>query len=296
MAYGADNSTLCRFTGSMHGIRQKIVTDNLLGDVAEAQELSVDDLVRRSLESSFEAEDEPGNSRSGESWEAIFALAKRSEDEVFESARRLLFFGDPWVRARGANILGQFRPDSKANARFLALSTALEAESDDRVITSLIYATSHLHDERMLPRYLVYVSHRDPNVRQAVAMSIEPGWGEVAVKALCALCTDEWAGARDWATFKFRISKIDSPEIRHCLRARLDDKEPQVRAEAICALAHRHDLACLKQLVNDLNDLDAFDDYFCHIDAAHALIGCDPDDERSAADLRNELLKLYPHS
>jgi len=66
------------------------------------------------------------------------------------------------------------------------------------------------------------------------------------------------------------------------------------RAEAICALARRRDLACVGQLVRDLGDLGAWDDWACHIEAAEWLLGCEPDDERSPEELRNELVRMYP--
>jgi len=266
----------------------------MLSGMAELERASVEDLITRTLDSSFEAEDEVGNPKSIASWDALMTLVKRDDDEVFEAAKCLLASGDPWRRARGATILGQFQQGSKASERFAALSTALDREDDARTLSCLIHAISHLHDPRTLSRVLGFVQHPNREVRRAVAMSMDAGWGDGAVAALCALCSDEWAGVRDWATFKFRISDIDSDEIRQCLRVRLQDPDPETRAEAICALARRRDLACLKQLVNDLSNLDAWDDYFCHIEAAHQLIGCAPDDERSPEELRDELVRMYP--
>ena len=77
----------------------------------EGVNLSVEELVRRSLDSSFEAEDEAGNARSLAAWEAMGALVKLPNGEVLESVARLL--RSPWQRSRGANILGQFQPESK---------------------------------------------------------------------------------------------------------------------------------------------------------------------------------------
>ena len=105
------------------------------------------------------------------------------------------------------------------------LSAALELERGDRTLTSLIYAISHLRDQRILSKLLTHVSHPNPEVRLAVTMSIEPVWGEAAVGALCTLSADEWDAVRDWATFAFRISPVDAVEIRHCLRARLLDPD-----------------------------------------------------------------------
>jgi HEAT repeat protein len=262
--------------------------------MSEHEPLTLDELIRRCLDSSFEAEEEPGNTQSWASWEAIWKIAKASDGDVLASAKTLLSSRDPWRRARGANILGQLQPSSYDKERFDVLSAAIESEDDDRALTSLIHAISHLHDSRIFSKFLTYVHHPNKEVRRAVAMSIDPNWGDSAVEALCVLCSDESAGVRDWAVFKFRVSTVDSAEIRKCLAARLHDPDPHVRAESICALAHRHDLACLKQLIDDLENLKAFDDDYCHMKAAHELIGCGPDDERSAEDLRAELLRMYP--
>lgn len=256
---------------------------------------SVEELIRRCLDSSFESEDEVGNTRSWASWESLWTLHKHPSDEVLKSVKCLLLSHDPWHRARGADILGQFEFASKA-IRFDALSAALEVENDERTLTSLIYSISHLDDQRILGKFFSLIVHPNREVRRAVAMSIDPKWGDAAVTALCTLSSDDWGGVRDWATFKFRISDVDSTEIRQFLRARLRDPEFQIRAEAICALAHRRDPACLKQLVDDLRNMDILEDYSCHIEVAHELIGCGPDDERPPEDLCAELLRVYPLS
>lgn len=261
--------------------------------MAENGKPSVEELIRRCLDSSFESEDEVGNTQSWASWEAIWMLYKHPSDEVLKSVKCLLLSYDPWYRARGADILGQFEFASKA-IRFDALSDALAVENDERTLTSLIHSISHLHDQRILEKFLSLILHPNREVRRAVAMSIDPKWGDAAVTALCTLSSDVWGGVRDWATFKFRISDVDSSEIRQFLRARLRDPEFQIRAEAICALAHRRDLACLKQLVDDLRNMDILEDYSCHIEAADKLVGCGPDDERLPEDLCAELLRMYP--
>jgi hypothetical protein len=67
-------------------------------------QVSVTELIRRSLDSSFEAEDEVGNAKSIASWEAMAALAAHLDEEVLEAAIGLLHSEDPWHRARGADM------------------------------------------------------------------------------------------------------------------------------------------------------------------------------------------------
>src|SRR5436305_1140202 len=99
--------------------------------MAEEENSSIDELIRRCLDSSFEAEEEPGNTRSCASWDAIYAIAKRREDEALNSGMSLLSSRDPWHRARGANILGQLQPGSKEIERFDLLSAAINVEDDE---------------------------------------------------------------------------------------------------------------------------------------------------------------------
>ncbi|MFN7921591.1 MAG: HEAT repeat domain-containing protein [Bryobacteraceae bacterium] len=256
-------------------------------------EVSVSALIRQSLDSAFEGEDAVGDPRSFAAWEAIATLARRADEQVIKAAATLLGSDDAWHRARGANILGLFPTASWADARFTLLSDALRSEADERAIPSLIHSIGHLHNPRILPRFLELGQHPNREVRLAVAMSIMADWGHQAVAALIGLCADEWGGVRDWATFKFRTSDVDSPEIRQCIRSRLQDPEPAVRAEAICALARRRDLTCLEQLLDDLGRLDDLDDESCHLEAACHLLGCGLDDERSTDELRADLMRMY---
>jgi hypothetical protein len=132
----------------------------------------------------------------------------------------------------------------------------LGTEDDDRTLTSLIHAISQLHDPQTLARVLPLVRHPNREVRRAVAMSMDADWESAGFAHYANYPRTNGRGGT-WATFKFNLSDVDSDEIRQCLRARVDDPEPVIRAEAICALARRHDLACLKQLVDDLGNLDA---------------------------------------
>ena len=231
--------------------------DSILIRMAELDNAPVEQLIERSLDSSFDAENEVGNPKSISSWDAIGALAIRADDEVLEAAKRLLESRDPWHRARGANIPGHFKEGVRTGERFDALSAALDTEEDDRTLSSPIHSIGHLHDPRCLCVFFRFVGHPNREVRRAVAMSMHADWGESAVAALCELCADQWVGVRDWATFQFRTSDVDSDEIRRCLKARIHDPDPPTRGEAVCALARRHDLACLKQLIGDLGNLDA---------------------------------------
>jgi HEAT repeat protein len=254
----------------------------------------IEELIAACLDSSFEAEEEAGDPKSHASWDAICKLGERGDSEVLEAAKRLLTSIDPWHRSRGASILGKFGQGSMVDERYALLTGTLASEKDERVIAAVIHAMSHLHDPRILSYVLAFEQHPYEEARWAVVMAMEPNWGSDAVSALLRLSSDPSASIRDWATFKFRISDVDSSEIREALRARLSDADLQTKGEAICALARRQDIACLEELIYHLGNLDAWDcDYACLMEAADRLLGYDPEDEHSPEEVRNQLIRRF---
>jgi len=262
--------------------------------MVEPPELPVVELVNHALGSSFAGEDEVGNQESVKAWEAIVALHKRADRETLEAGRRLLQSDDAWHRSRGADILGQLGLDARffPDERFDALVMALRAEKDDRVLPSLIHAIAHLHDPKSLSLLLPFIKSNSEPARHAVAMALHASWGQPAISALIELMSDQSASVRDWATFAFRTSKIDSPVIRAALIQRLSDDDVTTRSEAICALAQRGDLCCLEQLRQDLGQDQTWND--CHIEGARILLGRPDEDESSARELLEGLNRAFP--
>jgi HEAT repeat protein len=263
--------------------------------MVDLAELSVADLMERALRSSFAGDDEVGNQESNEAWEAIATLHKRADTETLEAGRHLLRSDDAWHRARGADILGQLgwsAAKSFSDERFDALVTALLAETDARALPPLIHAISHLHEPKSLPYLLPFIKNDSAAVRQAVAMALHASWGQPAISALIDLMSDQSNLVRDWATFAFRTSKVDSPQIRTALVQRLSDDDLTTRAEAICALAQCGDLRCVEQLRRDLGQDQTWDD--CHIEAARVLLARPDEDESSAQELLDGLNSIFP--
>lgn len=262
--------------------------------MVEFAELPVSELVERALRSSFAGDDEAGNQESIEAWQAIVALQKRGDRETLEAGRHLLQSDHAWRRARGADILGQlgFQARSFSDERFEALVTALIAEKDVRALPPLIHAISHLHEPKSLSYLLPFIKNDSAATRQAVAMALHTSWGQSAISALIGLMSDQSDSVRDWATFAFRTSKIDSPQIRTALLQRVSDDDLATRSEAICALAQRGDLRCLEQLRHDLGQDQTWDD--CHVEAARVLLARPDEDESSAQELLDGLNRAFP--
>jgi HEAT repeat protein len=80
---------------------------------------------------------------------------------------------------------------------------------------------------------------------------------EPAVLTLIALSSDPAVDVRSWATFGLGTQiDVDTPAIRNALMARLDDKDPEVRGEALVGLACRHDERVLRALPTELEKDD----------------------------------------
>ena len=264
--------------------------------MGELQAATVAALIARSLDSDFEADDEEDCARaaaSAASWAAVSALAARADEEVFAAARELLLSGDPWHRARGAEILGDFAGGAMRQERLSLFSSALDSEADERVLVSLILATGHLYEPSNAAPFVALAGRANREVRRAIAMVLQADWGATSVAALCRLCTDECSEVREWAAFEFGFSDVDTQEIRECLRLLLNDEAPEVRAEAIRALARRRDLSCLESLVSDLGKLEQWDDLASHLEAARCLLNSSVKDKRTPQELRGELIRRF---
>jgi HEAT repeat protein len=75
----------------------------------------------------------------------------------------------------------------------------------------------------------------------------------VARQTLIELSRDVEPGVRDWATFGLgTYSKIDSPEIRNALLARLADEDDETRGEALFGLAKRKDPRVIPAILSEI--------------------------------------------
>ena len=103
-------------------------------------------------------------------------------------------------------------------------------------------------------QYLAEI-HEDANVRFAVACALGKFADDPrAVQALIALTGDCDEDVRDWATFALGVlGDADSSEIRAALLKRIDDPNPDVREEALVALANRKESRAILTLVTALN-------------------------------------------
>jgi HEAT repeats len=195
-------------------------------------------------------------------WDAVSALQRDGNREIFETAAWWLKESVPLKRARAAAILAQLRMFSNTeqapnepkwlfrDETFPLLVEMLEREENPMVLGSGIAALGHLYNEAGVPIIVKYKDHPDRDVRFSVACALGhfPNHS-LAVATLIPLTRDEDSDVRDWSVFGLGVlGSLDSPEIREALLQRLSDSDEDVREEAAVGLGKRQDLRLLPTL------------------------------------------------
>jgi HEAT repeat protein len=217
-------------------------------------------------------------------WQAIRALQNAATRIVLERVIELTTARETSVRSRAASVLGQLGipqrlfPDECLDA----LVALLEIEQNEEVIESALVALGHLRRTRHLETITRFSTHKDHEIRHAVAFALGGRGEPEAVATLTRLTGDSEAKIRDWATFGIgQIGTVNTPEVCEALFNRLDDSDPDTRFEAICGLAHHGDRRALQPLLEVLKVDPTNDDLW---QPAYELLGIDPNSEDLAGD------------
>jgi HEAT repeat protein len=218
-------------------------------------------------------------------WDAVRTLQTTGSREVFERAVNWCRSGEPLKRARGFDILAQLGKTAEhLNNNFLeecfsVVSTAVEREKDPLPLLSAVHALGHIGNPLAVPLVVKHRIHPSADVRFAVAFALGNfANDERCVETLLALMRDIDEDVRDWATFGLGVQgNLDSDEIRKGLADRLTDTDRDVRGEALCGLAKRHDKRALPALIVELNQADPSDRAF---EAAEAFLDDTLEDAR----------------
>lgn len=144
------------------------------------------------------------------------------------------------------DLLGRAPSSAERRGAVQALLLVLSLSDDDDLTAAVIDALGVLGRESALPALLRAASSDVVQVRASAAAALASVLSDpldhVTRTTLLGLLDDEDEDVRDWAAFCFRsTTEWDSEEVRYVLRARCVDADPDVRQEAVRALAQRGD-------------------------------------------------------
>lgn len=200
-------------------------------------------------------------------WEAVGALRKLGSRAVFERAAVWCGSEDPMKRARGADVLaqigrtGEHPTNNFPDESYLILSALAERERNPLPLLSAIHALGHIGNPLAVPLVIANCEHENPDVRFAVACALGNFADDPrAAPALMTLLDDIDDDVRDWATFGLGVlGAQDSLEIREALVRRMNDRNCDVREEALLALANRKEPRAVPALISELNQPEVSD-------------------------------------
>ncbi|OWQ44435.1 hypothetical protein CDL60_25325 [Roseateles noduli] len=136
------------------------------------------------------------------------------------------------------------------------------------VVRAAVAGLGHRPHAASVEALLGLANSSDSQMRWQVAVALGSYEEPEAIEGLIRLATDPSAEVRDWATFGLgSLRDDDTPEIREALRLNLQDRDEDVRGEALVGLARRGDHDIVDVLITQLTPE-------CHLyelDAAEAL-------------------------
>ena len=187
----------------------------------------------------------------------LSAIAEADPASGFEVAALWCESADPAEREIAAMLLDHlmWRLEEEARIHASRLLKPLLADPAEGVVEAALCALGH-HDfyDPLLSDDIALWRHPADPVRSSFAAMIGCAPDQPRVeRVLIELSHDPVANIRDWATFGLAVqSDSAAPEVLSALRARLDDDDIDVRAEALCGLAKRQQEAILPRLIDVL--------------------------------------------
>lgn len=205
---------------------------------------SVDELISAALS---EADED-------HAWDFIRDLQWRGPREVFERGSELCRSFCPVERKLGAAILGQLGvPDRSFPKSCLGILLSMLEEQDQGVISSILYAFSHLRMPEAIGPAAGFRDDADPDVRDGVVHAMMGHEDPLAIEVLIGLTRDQETYIRDWACFALGTQvEVDTPNLRDALAERLSDEDDDARCEAMVGLARRKDRRVISPLLEAL--------------------------------------------
>jgi len=187
-------------------------------------------------------------------WEYIHILRKRGSKEVFYKTKKLVYSRDALSRQLSADILAQFGYKTKLfRGECVYLLGKLFTDKNEYVVTEAIYGLSYRKTLSYHKKLAQFATHASDNIREAVAHALGGMETTEAINALILLMKDKNDEVRNWSTFSLaQITETNTKKICDALFENLDDKEQEVRGEALLGLASRKDKRVKEVILEDL--------------------------------------------
>jgi HEAT repeat protein len=192
-------------------------------------------------------------------WDNIRAIRARPSKEVFDSCIEFTKSENLKERLIGVHVLAQLgmppRPFQKEILRlFFQL---LEKENDSQILSAILYGIGHNNEKltaSQIEHLIIFKNHFNTEVREALVFALLGVASPKAIDTLIALTRDKRAAIRDWATFGVgTLIDDDNETIREVLWDRTNDKNKNVKLEAIAGLVKRKVLKVKEIIKRELN-------------------------------------------
>lgn len=171
-------------------------------------------------------------------------------------------------RALGAFILGQIKLSAFEEKKSVALlhDLALHDKSAHvraNAVSSLGHrcVRNNKHAALLLNLSAQTLLDLSSSVRQSTAFALSTFYNEASISLLLKLLNDNHGNIREWAAFAVNMNEYNTPQLKDCFTALLDDSHSGVRYEAIIGLAKMQDKRVTQTLMDELSK-DEIDDEF----------------------------------
>lgn len=167
----------------------------------------------------------------------------------------------------GAFILGQIKICKKCEDNvFNILNNMTLNDKSACVRATAIESTAQrckknpIYSPKIVEQSQITAFDKSTNVRRATAFAISVINDKATIPLLINLLKDPNGDVRNWAAFAININKYDNSDIRDCFVEMLQDKNEEVRIEAIIGLSYRKDKRVLSVLCDELKKNTVYDD------------------------------------
>ncbi|HBD0429748.1 TPA: HEAT repeat domain-containing protein, partial [Escherichia coli] len=167
----------------------------------------------------------------------------------------------------GAFILGQIKICKKCKDNvFNILNNMALNDKSACVRATAIESTAQrckknpIYSPKIVEQSQITAFDKSTNVRRATAFAISVINDKATIPLLINLLKDPNGDVRNWAAFAININKYDNSDIRDCFVEMLQDKNEEVRIEAIIGLSYRKDKRVLSVLCDELKKNTVYDD------------------------------------